>query len=65
MDLVDVFKALSNNNKLPHILWLKEPDKYFPNHKLTVEQNKFGVCAGHIQKTDFTQPTISSHFPVL
>ena len=30
MDTVDIFKALANDTRLAILMWLKEPEKYFP-----------------------------------
>lgn len=66
MDQVDIFKALSNKTRLQILIWLKEPEKHFPDHKLTFEENNIGICVGHIQKkAGLTQSTISAYLSVL
>jgi ArsR family transcriptional regulator len=67
MDLVKIYKALSNETRLQILQWLKEPKKHFSfpgcdMGKENVDMNKVGVCVGLIQyKTGLSQSTVS-HF---
>ncbi len=67
MNLVKIYKALSNETRLQILQWLKQPKKHFsfPNcdmGKENVDMDKIGVCVGLIQyKTGLSQSTVS-HF---
>lgn len=65
MDHVEVFKALANKTRLQILLWLKEPEKHFPDpHNSDVARQ--GVCVGYIQqKAGLTQSTISEYLSML
>lgn len=66
MDQIEIFKALSNKTRLQILTWLKEPEKHFPDHKTSCDQNNLGVCVGHIQqKAGLTQSTISEYLSLL
>lgn len=64
MELVDIFKALSNKTRLEILGLLREPEKNFP---LQDKSEKFeGVCVGHIQKKlGITQSTVSEYLSIL
>jgi len=66
--LTDIFKALSNKNRLRIVQLLKDPEKnfhpQFPNQK--GEEFPGGVCAGDIQdKIGWVQSTTSRHLSLL
>lgn len=64
MELVDIFKALSNSTRLEILNLLKEPDKNFPLQEKA--ENVEGVCVGHIQKKlGVTQSTVSEYLTML
>ncbi|WP_027415641.1 ArsR/SmtB family transcription factor [Aneurinibacillus terranovensis] len=65
MKLTDLFKVLSNETRLQILLWLKEPEKYFPpQHSSDSYEN--GVCVSHIQKkAGLTQSTVSQYLSML
>ncbi|RZL53060.1 MAG: transcriptional regulator [Pedobacter sp.] len=66
MDQIEIFKALSNKTRLQILTWLKEPEKHFPDYKITCEHKSLGVCVGHIQqKAGLTQSTISEYLSLL
>ncbi len=66
MDQIEIFKALSNKTRLQILTWLKEPEKHFPEYKLSTEQDTPGICVGHIQqKAGLTQSTISEYLSLL
>ncbi|TKC09972.1 helix-turn-helix transcriptional regulator [Pedobacter polaris] len=66
MDQIEIFKALSNKTRLQILTWLKEPEKHFPDHKISCDHNNLGVCVGHIQqKAGLTQSTISEYLSLL
>ncbi|GIQ61552.1 hypothetical protein PACILC2_01200 [Paenibacillus cisolokensis] len=49
MELLDVFKALSNETRLQIIQWLKNPEIHFPK-PLHGDINEDGVCVSDIHK---------------
>ena len=66
MDQIEIFKALSNKTRLQILTWLKDPEQHFPDHKISCEHSKLGVCVGHIkQKAGLTQSTISEYLSLL
>ena len=51
METVDIFKALANDTRLTILMWLKEPEKYFPPQGIHIpEGDSFdhSVCVGAI-----------------
>ena len=68
MDLKEILiinKALSNATRMHIINWLKTPEKHFPPHPDLGHFND-GVCGQFIQdKTNLSQPTISSYLATL
>jgi len=53
MELIDVFKALSNETRLNILQWLKEPEKDFPKQGAHLPKEvsiKGGVCVGIFKK---------------
>lgn len=64
MELVDIFKALSNKTRLEILSLLREPEKNFPLQDKS--ENIEGVCVGHIQKKlGITQSTVSEYLSIL
>lgn len=63
MDLEEIFKALSNKNRIQFLNWLKTPELFFPDQQ---EPFKTGVCVGQIQqKSGQTISTVSVHLALL
>lgn len=69
MELIDVFKALSNETRLNILKWLKEPEKNFPKQQAHLPKEvsiQGGVCVGHIQeKANLSQSTISHYLSMM
>ncbi|AZB44801.1 ArsR family transcriptional regulator [Bacillus sp. FJAT-42376] len=69
MDLITIFKALSNDTRLNILEWLREPEKHFQKAQahLPREVNKQGgVCVGDIQeKANLSQSTVSNYLSML
>ncbi|MBT2685976.1 metalloregulator ArsR/SmtB family transcription factor [Bacillus sp. ISL-37] len=69
MELIDVFKALSNETRLNILQWLKEPEKNFPKQGAHLPREvsfKGGVCVGDIQeKAKASQSTVSHYLNML
>lgn len=60
--LLDLFKALSNPNRLRILGWLKQPDEHFPPSGPGAP----GVCLKHIQaKAGVSQSTASQFMATL
>jgi ArsR family transcriptional regulator len=65
MELVEVFKALSNETRLQIIQWLKNPEIHFPKPQ---NGNTFedGVCVSDIhKKVGLSQSTVSLYLSML
>ncbi len=57
---VEICKALSNNERLQILIWLKSPEKYFKNSKFDL--SKEGVCVGLIQqKSSLSDSTVCQY----
>ncbi|MGJ9386049.1 transcriptional regulator [Salipaludibacillus neizhouensis] len=69
MDLIDVFKALSNKTRLNILQWLKDPEKHFPKQGAHLPKEvsyKGGVCVGDIQeKSQASQSTVSHYLNMM
>src|ERR1700755_1753147 len=64
MNLITIFKALSNEKRLRILQWLKEPHKHFSSTHCDVETE--GVCVGLIeQKIGLSQSTVSQYLVLL
>lgn len=50
MELITVFKALSNEIRVNILIWLKEPRLHFPAEELQDYDPKLGVCVSDIKK---------------
>ena len=60
MNILNVLKALANENRLQILEWLKEPGEHFVSSHCDV--NKDGVCVGLIeQKAGLSQSTVSQY----
>ena len=63
--MIDIFKALSNETRLNILSWLKHPDDNFPKQGCHLPDDtdlKGGVCVGSIQeKASISQSTISHY----
>jgi len=60
MEMIRVYKALSNPTRLQILEWLKEPTKYF------TEVYEDGVCVSDIQKkVQLSQSTVSQYLSLL
>lgn len=65
MDIIDVFKALSNESRLQILHWLKEPEKHFVPHE-GVNMREIGVCVSQVtDKLNMTQSTVSQYLSIL
>jgi DNA-binding transcriptional ArsR family regulator len=65
MELLDVFKALSNETRLQILQWLKNPEQHFPitQHE---DIHEVGVCVSNIQKkVGLSQSTVSLYLSML
>jgi DNA-binding transcriptional ArsR family regulator len=69
METVDIFKALANDTRLTILMWLKEPEKYFPPQGIHIpEGDSFdhSVCVGAIcDKAGISQSTVSHYLDML
>lgn len=67
--LMEMCKALSNETRVNILLWLKEPEKYFPPqgcHLSPGTEFTGGVCVGSIQdKAGISQSTISHYLDMM
>lgn len=65
MDLLNIFKALSNDARLQILEWLKEPHNYFESQG-EIDLEKVGVCVSQItKKLNMTQSTASQYLSML
>ncbi|ODN43275.1 ArsR/SmtB family transcription factor [Piscirickettsia litoralis] len=60
MDLLTVFKALSNETRLNILLWLKSPEAHFDT--VSSDDGKPGVCVGLIEKKAGVSQSTTSHY---
>ena len=69
MNMVEIFKALSNETRLNIVKWLKEPGNNFPpqgDHFTEPIDLKGGVCVGSIRdKAGISQSTVSHYLDML
>nr|WP_298704759.1 metalloregulator ArsR/SmtB family transcription factor [uncultured Veillonella sp.] len=67
--LLDIFKALSNESRLKILQWLKEPKTHFPPQGIHgSEEDVFegGVCVGSIQdKLGISQSAVSHYLDMM
>jgi DNA-binding transcriptional ArsR family regulator len=65
MDLLEVFKALSNETRLQIIQWLKNPELHFPKPQ-NGNIHEDGVCVSDIhKKVGLSQSTVSLYLSML
>lgn len=65
MELLDVFKALSNETRLQILQWLKNPEQHFPTTQHE-DIHEVGVCVSNIQKkVGLSQSTVSLYLSML
>jgi ArsR family transcriptional regulator len=65
MELVEVFKALSNETRLQIIQWLKNPEIHFPKPQ-NGDIYEDGVCVSDIhKKVGLSQSTVSLYLSIL
>ncbi|SNZ17515.1 ArsR family transcriptional regulator [Terribacillus aidingensis] len=69
MDIIGLFKALSNEKRLQILHWLKEPEKHFPKQQAHLPKEVHyngGVCVGDIQeKVQASQSTVSQYLAMM
>lgn len=69
MDIIDIFKALSNQKRLQILDWLKDPAANFPPQGLHIPDGSpfdHAVCVGSIQeKAGLSQSTVSSYLDMM
>lgn len=67
--LIDIFKALSNETRLNILLWLKHPEENFPKKAIPPEDAealKGGVCVCAIgEKAGISQSTVSTYLETM
>lgn len=60
MNMLEVFKSLSNQTRLDILTWLKDPFAYFPAEELVDYTPSLGVCVSDIaKKAKMSIPTVS------
>ena len=65
MDLLDIFKALSNRTRLDILMRLKDPEKNFPPQD-EGDVHTVGVCVSSIQEgVGLSQSTVSDYLATL
>lgn len=63
LDVDAIHKALANPMRREILGWLREPQAYFADQELPLDQ---GVCAGKIDaRCGLSQSTVSAHLAVL
>ena len=63
--ILAIFKALSNEQRLKIIAWLRDPVAHFPPQR-DGDLVDDGVCVGFItQKIGLSQPTVTNHMQIL
>ncbi|WP_027795147.1 ArsR/SmtB family transcription factor [Paraburkholderia acidipaludis] len=63
LDVDAIHKALANPMRREILAWLREPQAYFADQELPLDQ---GVCAGKIDaRCGLSQSTVSAHLAVL
>ena len=64
-NMIDVFKALSNETRLNILKWLKNPDEHFPVqgcHLPPGTDLRGGVCVGSIQEKAGISQSVTSQY---
>lgn len=62
MELIMVFKALSNETRINILIWLREPHLHFPAEELTNYDPQLGVCVSDITKKAGLSPSTTSDY---
>ncbi|HEY1996848.1 metalloregulator ArsR/SmtB family transcription factor [Paraburkholderia sp.] len=63
IDIDAIHKALANPARREILRWLREPQRYFADQELPLDQ---GVCAGKIDaRCGLSQSTVSAHLAAL
>ncbi|MBB6273828.1 ArsR family transcriptional regulator [Pedobacter cryoconitis] len=62
MELIMVFKALSNETRINILIWLKEPRQHFPAEELEDYDANLGVCVSDITKKAGLSPSTTSDY---
>ncbi|WP_322011248.1 metalloregulator ArsR/SmtB family transcription factor [Paraburkholderia sp. J12] len=63
LDIDAIHKALANPVRREILMWLREPQMYFPEQEIPLDH---GVCAGKIDaRCGLSQSTVSAHLAVL
>jgi len=62
MELIIVFKALSNETRINILIWLKEPRQHFPAEELEDYDANLGVCVSDITKKAGLSPSTTSDY---
>ena len=69
MNVIDIFKALSNETRLNILKWLKDPERYFPPQGIHIPEGETFdncSCVGSIcDKAGISQSTISGYLDML
>ncbi|WP_300000480.1 helix-turn-helix transcriptional regulator [uncultured Cedecea sp.] len=65
IEITDMLKALSNEQRFVIVGWLADPRAHFPEQQ-DGDLVDDGVCVGFItEKTGLSQPTVTGHLSVL
>jgi DNA-binding transcriptional ArsR family regulator len=65
-DLLEVFKALANPERMQILQWLREPEENFPLEDRIADPIQIGVCVTHIKaRTGLAQSTVSAYMAIL
>jgi len=66
MELIMVFKALSNETRINILTWLKDPRLHFPAEELQDYDADLGVCVSDItKKSGLSASTTSDYLSIL
>lgn len=66
MELIMVFKALSNQTRINILVWLKQPHLHFPADELQDYDPNLGVCVSDIKaKAGLSASTTSDYLSLL
>jgi DNA-binding transcriptional ArsR family regulator len=62
MDLLLIFKTLSNETRMDILTWLKDPHAHFPAKELEDYDETLGVCVSDITKKAGLSPSTTSDY---
>ncbi|WP_261512779.1 ArsR/SmtB family transcription factor [Chryseobacterium paludis] len=62
MELITVFKALSNQARINILVWLKQPHLHFTADELKDYDSNLGVCVSDITKKAGLSPSTTSDY---